>query len=210
MPALRCIFLTALCFALACGDDSAPTDADGGMDAAPMDAQDQDTSQDTPDAAEPDAVGEDVGPDVLDLDMQAEDFTCIRDGEKVRKFYVTNPLGFLDEALAVANSTEGGTYPVGTVLQLVPLEAMVKRRAGYSPETNDWEFFSLDVRAGETTILARGAADVVNAFGGNCLDCHSLAEPQWDLVCEDTHGCDPLPLSDEVILNIQNADSRCE
>lgn len=142
--------------------------------------------------------------------MSAEDFVCIRDGEKVRKFYVTNPLGFLDEALAVANSSEGGVYPVGTVLQLVPLEAMVKRRVGFSPETNDWEFFSLDVSEGETTILARGSADVVNAFGGNCLGCHSLAAPQWDLVCEDTHGCDPLPLSAEVIENIQNADSRCE
>ena len=36
-------------------------------------------------------------------------------------------------------------YPVGTVLQLIPTEAMVKRHKGYSPSTDDWEFFALKV-----------------------------------------------------------------
>ena len=49
----------------------------------------------------------------------------------------------------------------------------------------------------------------MNAFGGNCYECHSKAEAQWDLVCEDTHGCDPLPIGDDVIENLQNADTRC-
>ncbi|MFT5354693.1 MAG: hypothetical protein ACI9KE_001901 [Polyangiales bacterium] len=203
MTSSRYAFLWVLPFVLACGDNSTPADGSVASDVPDQgDASDSDAGSDV--------GGEDAGPDILDLDMRAEDFVCIRDGEKVRKFYVTNPLGFLDEALAVANSSEGGTYPVGTVLQLVPLEAMVKRHAGWNPDTNDWEFFSLDVRAGETTILARGATDVINAFGGSCFGCHSLAAPEWDLVCEDTHGCDPLPLSTEVIESFQNADSRCE
>jgi hypothetical protein len=42
----------------------------------------------------------------------------------VRQFYVDNLLGNLDATLAVANSATGGTYPAGTVIQLVPTEAM--------------------------------------------------------------------------------------
>ncbi|WP_063796377.1 hypothetical protein [Chondromyces crocatus] len=147
--------------------------------------------------------------DAEDLDMKAADFDCILTWDKVRKFRVSNRLGRQEEALAVANSSTGGVYPVGTILQLVPTEAMVKRRAGFDATTRDWEFFSLDVSASGTTILARGAAETVNAFGGNCFNCHTLAEPQWDLVCEDDHGCDPIPLSAEQIQEIQDGDPRC-
>lgn len=163
------------------------------------------------DTADPDASA--GGPDAApgeDLDMQADDFGCILDGTSVRQFFVWNRLGHLDETLAVAESPTGGSYPVGTVIQLVPTEAMVKRRAGWSPTTNDWEFFSLSVSGATTTIQARGVEDVENAFGGNCFACHSLAAPQWDLICEDDHGCDPLPISDQVITNLQNGDSRCD
>ena len=144
-----------------------------------------------------------------DFEAEAEDFGCILEWPMVRRFRITNTLGHLDDALAVANSETGGTYPVGTIIQLVPGEAMVKRGRGWSPETNDWEFFALDVSAESTTIRSRGAAETVNQFGGNCFDCHRLAEPQWDFVCEDDHGCDPLPLSPELLLNIQNGDPRC-
>ncbi len=144
-----------------------------------------------------------------DLEMQADDFGCILDGTHVRQFYVQNLLGHLDETLAVANSATGGTYPVGTVLQLVPQEAMVKRGEGWNPTTNDWEFFALSVSGGTTTIQARGVEDVENSFGGNCFACHSQAEPAWDLICEDSHGCDPLQISDGIIMNLQQNDSRC-
>jgi hypothetical protein len=30
------------------------------------------------------------------------------------------------------------------VLQLIPNEVMVKQQKGFSPATNDWEFFALD------------------------------------------------------------------
>lgn len=153
------------------------------------------------------------GPDAApgeDLDMQAADFGCILDGTRIRQFFVWNGLDHLDDTVAIANSASGGSYPVGTVIQLIPTEAMVKRRAGWNPTTNDWEFFSLSVSGATTTIQARGVEDVENSFGGNCFNCHVQAEPQWDLICEDTHGCDPLQISDQIITNLQNNDSRCD
>ncbi|PCC69644.1 hypothetical protein SAMN02745121_04068 [Nannocystis exedens] len=145
-----------------------------------------------------------------DLEMQAEDFTCILEWEKVRKFRITNLLGHMDEALEVANSPTGGVYPVGTVIQLIPGEAMVKRAAGWAPDNSDWEFFALEVSAEGTTIMARGTQDVVNGFGGNCFDCHAKAAPQWDRICEEGHGCDPLPITPEQIEMVQMADPRCQ
>lgn len=172
------------------GDAAAPLASDAGLD-APM------------------PTGRDAQVDGEDVELGAEDFGCILEWPMVRRFRITNVLGHLDEALAVAGSETGGTYPVGTVIQLVPSEAMVKRGRGWSPETNDWEFLALDVRAEGTTIRSRGAAETVNAFGANCFECHRLAEPRWDFVCEDDHGCDPLPIGADTLLRIQNGDPRC-
>jgi hypothetical protein len=146
---------------------------------------------------------------VEDIDMRPEDFTCILEWAKVRKFRVTNLLGHQEEALAVANDPAGGVYPVGTVIQLIPNEAMVKRGAGFAPDNSDWEFFFLDTTAQGTTITARGTTDVVNGFGGNCFDCHAKAAPQWDRICEEGHGCDPLPFTPEQIEMVQQGDPRC-
>ena len=144
-----------------------------------------------------------------DLVMEATDFVNIHDMTPVRGFFVDNKLGHLDEALEIAGDTEGGgAYPVGTIIQLVPQEAMVKRAPGFDADSNDWEFFSLDVTPGGTEILTRGGAEVINRFGGSCADCHSLAEPEFDFVCEDTHGCEPLPIGDDVITSIQDQDPR--
>jgi hypothetical protein len=142
--------------------------------------------------------------------MQADDFVRLDEMTPVRDFFIDNRLGHLEEALAVANNPEGGVYPVGTIIQLIPQEAMVKRAPGFDPTTNDWEFFELEVDSEGTTIGVRGSSDVVNQFGGSCVACHSQAEPQFDLVCEDDHGCDPLPevFSDDVIKSVQEADPR--
>ncbi len=143
-----------------------------------------------------------------DLDMRPDDFRNLHDMTKVRGFFIDNRLGHLDEALAVANSPDGGEYPVGTIIQLVPQEAMVKRRHGFNPATNDWEFFFLSVSEAGTVIEVRGVEDVVNRFGGNCASCHSAADPQWDFVCEMDHGCEPLPFGHEVFEAIQESDPR--
>ena len=56
--------------------------------------------------------------------------------------------------------------------------------------------------------ITRGATETVNRFGGNCFSCHAKAEAKWDMLCEQDHGCDPLPISHDVISAIQSADPR--
>ena len=144
-----------------------------------------------------------------DYKASEADFTCMLKWDAVHRFRVANKLGHQAEALAVANSPTGGVYPVGTILQLVPTEAMVKRGPGFNTATKDWEFFFLGVDAAGTTIKARGTTDVVNGFNGNCFNCHTKAMPQWDLTCEQTHGCDPIPVTADQIKQAQEADPRC-
>jgi hypothetical protein len=127
---------------------------------------------------------------VEDADLTAADFTCLREWTRVDRTYVTNVRGHQAEAEAALR--DGGAYPVGTIIQLFPGEAMVKRAPGFSPETGDWEFLVLKVKKGETVIADRGTTDVRNAVG-TCLSCHAEAEPQWDLVCRTGHGCKDLP-----------------
>jgi len=142
--------------------------------------------------------------------IDANSFQCIRDMTPVRGFYVDNLQGDLVATLAVARSETGGIYPPGSLVQLVPTEAMVKREAGFNPATKDWEFFELDVSPEGTTIRGRGFADVVNRFGGNCFACHVKARPEWDMICETGHGCDPIPLTPVMLKAIQKTDPRCE
>lgn len=144
------------------------------------------------------------------LAIDASTFDCITEMTPVRGFFVDNLLGDLAATLAVANSPDGGSWPTGSVVQLVPTEVMVKQPAGTSPATNDWEFFELAVSEQGSEIVTRGFTDVVNRFGGNCLDCHIKAEPQWDMICETGHGCDPIPLTREMLSGIQQADPRCK
>jgi hypothetical protein len=49
---------------------------------------------------------------------------------------------------------------------------------------------------------------VINSFGMNCADCHAMADPKFDMVCENDHGCDPLPIGRDVIEGVQGADPR--
>ena len=144
---------------------------------------------------------------VQDAKLRAADFTNINSMTRVGDHFVTNVRGHLAAALAVAHSAKGGHYPVGTVIQLVPQEAMVKRAPGFSPSTNDWEFFSLDVSATGTRILSRGGAEVLNRFGGSCASCHSAAKPQFDFVCGNNHGCAPLPIGPDLIAFLQKSRS---
>lgn len=136
-------------------------------------------------------------------------FSCIRDLKPVRGFYVGNLLGNIDATLAAANAAGSTPYPPGSVVQLVPTEAMVKHQPGYNAATNDWEFFELDVQPGMTKIRVRGATEVVNQFGGNCLTCHAQAEAKWDMICEQGHGCAPIPVTPTMAKAIQNTDPRC-
>lgn len=145
----------------------------------------------------------------VSLEISEASFGCIQDMTAVRGFFVSSLTGDLDATVAVANAEEG-VYPVGSVVQLVPTEAMVKREAGFSDVSHDWEFFELGVSPEGTTIDVRGTSEAVNRFGGNCLTCHLQAEPQYDLICEQTHGCDPIPVTPVMARAIQKTDPRCE
>ena len=146
---------------------------------------------------------------VNEVQVTADSFDCLADMTPVRHFYVDNLLGDLDATLAIGNSEEGGKYPPGSVVQLVPTEVMVKHGEGWNLATRDWEFFELDVSENGSSIRNRGFVDVVNRFGGNCFDCHIKARPKWDLICEKDHGCDPLSVTAEQILQLQQSDPRC-
>jgi hypothetical protein len=150
-----------------------------------------------------------VADDARKIAVDDSTFGCITQMTPVRGFYVANLLGRLEDTLKVANSPNGGRYPPGSVVQLVPTEVMVKHREGWNPATNDWEFFELEVAPGGSRIKVRGVADVVNRFKGNCFGCHVRARPEWDLICEKDHGCAPLPFTTEQIVAVQKSDPRC-
>ena len=44
---------------------------------------------------------------------------------------------------------------------------------------------------------------MINRFGGSCATATSRPSAQFDLVCEDDHGCEPLPIGDDVIEAVQ-------
>jgi hypothetical protein len=150
------------------------------------------------------------------VEFSANDFKCLTDMQPVRGFFVDNLLGDIDATLEAANQESNIIYPVGSVVQLVPTEVMVKREAGFNPATKDWEFVELLVSAQGSKIKVRGATEVVNKFGGNCFACHVKAKSEFDMICEQDHGCDPInlpngsTLTQQMIKGIQQQDPRCD
>ena len=146
---------------------------------------------------------------IPEMKIDADSFVCLSKMTAVRHYFVDNLRDDLAATVAAAESTDGAVFPPGSVVQLVPTEAMVKHESGWNAATNDWEFFELDVSAEGSSIRNRGFTDVVNRFGGNCFGCHIKAEAKYDLICELDHGCDPIPVTREMIAGIQQQDPRC-
>lgn len=164
-------------------------------------------------ALAPSGCSDDAGPPVTpvaeDFVAQATDFECLKNWERVRNIRLTNKLGRLEEALSLARDPRPGLqYPAGTIIQLFPGEAMVKRAPGYDPANNDWEYFELATSARGTEILKRGRDDIINMFGGQCFGCHEAAR-NFDFICENDHGCVELPVTGAQIAVLQEADPRC-
>jgi len=148
-------------------------------------------------------------PEPVDFVANAEDFECLLSWDKVREFRITNRLGRLDEALDLARDPQPGRqFPIGTIIQLFPGEAMVKRGPEVDPDNNNWEYFELETSAAGTSIRVRGRDEVVNRFGGQCFGCHADAR-DFDFICEVGRGCVELPLSRDVFAALQEADPRC-
>jgi hypothetical protein len=152
---------------------------------------------------------------IEDFDAGPTDFDCLKNSDwtTVGVSHYKNMLGHTADTLAVARSEDGGTYPVGTIVQLVPGEAIVKRGMGFSADSRDWEFFALGVSDAGTTVSARGGGATVANARGTCLGCHAKAAAQWDLVCGDSpdggspHGCDLLPVTGTTLA--ARPDPRC-
>jgi len=138
-------------------------------------------------------------------------FGCMLDMSKVRNTRIQNPdPEKLKEAIRIfKDSVPAKEYPTGTILQLIPTEAMVKHDRATFPKTNGWEFFALQVSAAGTTIQDRGDRVLNTSLKKPCLGCHSPAA-KFDFVCEKGHGCAPIPVTDQQIAAIQAADPRCK
>ena len=135
------------------------------------------------------------------------DFDCLKAWPQVGGVRVRSVSGHHAEAELAVEA--GGPFPVGTILQLFPEEAMVKRGQGFSPATNDWEFLVLSNAHGETRIEARGTTEVRNV-AGTCAGCHAEAEPRYDMVCRTGRGCKPLPgIALRLAERSLQRDSRC-
>jgi hypothetical protein len=135
-----------------------------------------------------------------DVAVFEQTFSCILDWPKVRGTYIKNAdPEKLKEAMRIfRDNVSDIEYPVGTILQLIPSEAMVKHPRGTFAKTNDWEFFALDVSAAGTKITDRGE-DFLEVFnmdasaagtkmsdhprGVTCLSCHR-GGAKYDLACE--------------------------
>jgi len=140
---------------------------------------------------------------------QDSDFQCLTSGTKVpgKNFYVfnKNPRR-LRKALKIASrDLMHKRYPVGTILQFFPREAMVKRGGRFNRAGHGWEFFQLDVSTAGTHIATRGTDEVKN-LAGSCETCHAAAK-KFDYVCEG-HGAASLNLPDNIIRFLQ-MDPRC-
>src|SRR5579883_949426 len=130
-----------------------------------------------------------------DLVITEKSFGCVLDLPKVRNTRIQNPdPEKLKEAIRIfRDRVSGAEYPKGTILQLIPTEAMVKHDRADFPKTDGWEFFALSVSADGTKILDRGDKVLNTSLKKPCLDCHSPAA-KFDFVCEKGHGCAPIPV----------------
>ena len=145
-----------------------------------------------------------------DLAVSEQTFGCILDWPKIRntRFRHSDPEQLKEAMRIFRDSVPDKHYPVGTILQLIPFEAMVKHPREKFPNTNGWEFFFLDVSKEGTKIKDRGESVVNLSQGVTCLSCHQPAA-KFDFVCEKGHGCAPIPFDDQKIAEIQKTDLRC-
>jgi hypothetical protein len=148
------------------------------------------------------------------VEVTEASFKCLHEMTKVGDLYVDNLLGDLDGTLAIAKSPDGGIYPPGSVVQLLPGEAMVKLEKGAHPSTNDWEFFDLEVSPEGSKIKQGGFEEVKNMFG-TCISCHQQpSAPQADMICAAGHACPPVVFpcginTEVLIAALQKTDKRC-
>src|SRR5947208_16140261 len=145
-----------------------------------------------------------------DIAVSEQTFGCILDWPQVRNTRIkhSDPEELKEAMRIFRDSLPDREYPVGTILQLVPFEAMVKHPREKFPKTNGWEFFALDVSGAGTKIRDRGDSVYMYSQVVTFLCCNQPAA-KFDFVCEKGHGCAPIPFNDQAIAALQQADARC-
>lgn len=156
-----------------------------------------------------DEAGQQAAKDIM---IDENTFGCITDMTRVDRMYVDNLLG--DSAGTIAAAEEGGTFPVGSALRLIPDEIMVKGKPGSHPSTGDWMFVRLgyDKDSGKQSVTT-GFEEVTNFLNLTCFSCHVVAGPANDFICGDKEGnknCAPIPFDRPMLHALQNTDPRCE
>lgn len=205
-PSLVILLLVAACSDSSGADPDAAPDVPNDAADAPIDPAGDETASGPDGEDDPvDVAGDVSAPPELVIDESS--FGCLTEWTAVRGFYLTNLLDRLDEAVEVAEAGFVDQVPPGTIVQLVPIEAMVKLRPGTSPETNDWEFFLLQNSTEGTEIVQRGGAEVEN-LAGSCLGCH-VGAIERDMICEDTGLCAAAALPRDLVDAMVGADPRC-
>lgn len=182
------------------GDASGAVDGglDGVADTSPDDAGVADTAAPAPDGAAP----------VAFRSAEPEDFRCVSEMSAVRGFFVDNYLGDVEGTLAAAEDPGARPFPPGSIVQLIPLEAMVRLPDGTSPETGDWEYVMLDTLSGQSEITSRGFGEVEN-LAGSCNSCHAGASSR-NFICEQSGLCEAAALPRSIVDRLVEEDARCE
>jgi hypothetical protein len=146
---------------------------------------------------------------VLAQDVPAPLMACIADGTKVRHTYITHadPAKLKEAVRIYETRMQDADYPEGTIIRMIPQEAMVKRAKSAFPNTNGWEYFALGVTPEGTTVRARG--DEAGNRLGTCKSCHAGAS-RSDAVCGGGPGCTAVPLTEDQIALLQGNDPRCK
>src|SRR5258707_4467090 len=90
--------------------------------------------------------------------ISEKSFGCIRDSAvKVEGTFIrhADPARLKEAVQIFESDVADKEYPVGTTIQIIPGEAMVKESKKEFPNTNGWEFFALTVSANGTKIASR-------------------------------------------------------
>jgi hypothetical protein len=136
------------------------------------------------------------------------DFGCVVRWSAAKNIHFAHRCGpEIDVRQQLENPQVGMRFPVGTILQATPHEAMVKRGGGFDPDHGDWEYFVLGVGPSGTRILQRGTDGPFNP-AGRCTGCHHRADDH-DNVCGMAHQCPPPGIHNAAFLPSLYLDPRC-
>jgi Cytochrome P460 len=147
------------------------------------------------------------------LAAQAQDvpeslLSCIATGTKVGHTWIqhSDPARLQEAVKVFESGAPAADYPEGTVIRLIPQEAMIKRSRTAFANTNGWEYFALTVTPQGTTVRERG--ETASNRLGTCQSCHSKAA-KFDYVCRSGHDCPIVSLTEQQIAALQANDPRC-